>query len=120
MIIQGGGKFNQTEERCDLAAFVLQWYLNASWICWWFGHSFGGRAYINCSFIFAIGLAMLFRVAKKRAVLVYGTKAILIGWNLLFIIQYAFGMLPYKEVVDWRQVFLNQSVVLSKIIDLLK
>lgn len=88
--------------------FVLQWYLNASWNCWWFGHSFGGRAYINCSFVFAIGLAMLFTVLKRKARLVLLLLVLMLtGWNLLFIAQFALSKLPHDQPVELHQVLVN-------------
>jgi hypothetical protein len=98
-----------------IVAFILQWYLNASWHCWWFGHSFGGRAYINCSFIFAIGIAMFLTTTKKWVVPTRFLLAALIGWNLLFVAQYTLGMLPYGDAVDFKQVLHNQFNVLGKI-----
>ncbi len=102
-----------------IVAFVLQWYLNASWHCWWFGHSFGGRAYINCSFIFAIGIAMFLTSVKKWRVSIHLLLAALIGWNLLFGFQYTLGMLPHAEAVEFRQVLLNQFRVFYKILSVL-
>ncbi len=98
-----------------IIAFILQWYLNASWNDWWFGHSFGGRAYINCSFIFAIGLAMFLTVTKKWVVPTRFLLAALIAWNLLFVAQFTLGMLPRGEAVDFKLVLHNQFNVLSNI-----
>jgi len=102
-----------------LIAFALQWYLNAAWGCWWFGVSFGNRAYISCSFIFAIGIADLLSTAKKWALTVRFISVALIVWNLLFISQYTLGMLPHNEPVVWKQVFINQYKVIDKGIKLL-
>jgi len=95
-----------------LIAFMLQWYINASWTdYWWFGESFGSRTYINCSFIFAIGLATLLSSTKRIAVIMYPLLAALIIWNLLFIAQYSMGMLSRSEAVDFRQVLSNQFAI---------
>ncbi len=98
-----------------IVAFILQWYLNASWQYWWFGHSFGGRAYINCSFIFAIGMAMFLTATKKWAVPTRFFLAALVGWNLLFAAQYTLGMLPHGEAVDFKQILYNQFNLFGKI-----
>jgi hypothetical protein len=45
---------------CGLLSFVILWYCNASWCIWWFGDSFGGRAYLELSVLFVLGLAFLF------------------------------------------------------------
>ena len=99
-----------------LTAFALQWYLNASWGCWWFGVSFGNRAYISCSFIFATGLAALLSETQKWAQAVRFISIVLIGWNLLFIYQYTLGMLPHNEPVVWKQVLINQYKVIVKVV----
>jgi hypothetical protein len=97
-------------------AFVLQWYLNASWHCWWFGNSFGGRAYINCSFIFAIGIAMFLSSTKKWLVPIRLFLVALVGWNILFVVQYTLKMLPHGESVDFKQVLHNQFNLFSEIL----
>ncbi len=98
-----------------IVAFILQWYLNSAWHSWWFGHSFGGRAYINCSFIFVIGIAMLLTTSKKWAVPIRFLVVILVGWNLLFAAQYSFGMLPHDGAVTFKQVLYNQFKLLAKL-----
>jgi len=103
-----------------LTAFALQWYLNASWWCWWFGVSFGNRAYISCSFIFAIGLAALLSEIQKWKMTVRLISVALIGWNLLFISQYTLGMLPHNEPVVWKQVIINQYEVIGEGIKIIK
>jgi hypothetical protein len=97
-----------------LTAFALQWYLNASWWCWWFAISFGNRAYVSCSFIFAIGLAAILSETKKWTLTVRLISVALIGWNLLFISQYSLGILPRDEPVRWKQVLINQYEVVGK------
>ncbi|MBF0200642.1 MAG: glycosyltransferase family 39 protein [Desulfamplus sp.] len=91
-------------------AFILQWYINASWHCWWFGHSFGGRAYINCSFIFAVGIAMFLTKIDQQPIkhIMQLFFALLILWNIQFAAQLTIGMVPGEEAVDFKQVFLNQ------------
>jgi len=97
-----------------IIAFILQWYLNAS--CnFSFGNTFGGRTYINCSFIFAIGLAMFLTMTKKWVVPTRFLLAALIAWNLLFVAQYALGMLPHEEAVDFKLVWHNKFNVLREI-----
>jgi len=96
-----------------VVTFVLQWYLNASWCGWSFGVSFGNRAYIGCSFLFAIGLAALLTQLKQWTRSIWVMCSILICWNLLFSAQYALGMLPYSAPVEWKQVLVNQYRVIG-------
>ena len=39
--------------------FLIQWYVVSSWWAWDQGKSFGGRMFIVCTPIFALGLALL-------------------------------------------------------------
>ena len=95
-----------------LFAFLLQVYINASWTdYWWFGESFGSRAYMNCSFIFAFGLAQFLSATRKIKVVVYPVFAALILWNLLFIAQFTMGMVSRSEAVDFGQVLSNQIAI---------
>jgi len=119
----GMGLFCQKQPRIGvllLTAFALQWYLNAAWGCWWFGDSFGNRAYISCSFIFAMGLATLLSETRKWTLTVRFLSAALIGWNLLFISQYTLMMLPHNEPAVWKQVVINQLDVVDEIIKIIQ
>lgn len=99
-----------------LLAFLLQMYLNASWAdYWWFGESYGSRAYINCSFIFAIGLAKFIASTRRMTLVTYPLFAALVLWNLLFIAQFSTGMVSRSEAVDFRQVLANQFAIPGKI-----
>ncbi|MCP4397065.1 MAG: hypothetical protein GY801_07165, partial [bacterium] len=103
-----------------LCVFLLQWYLNASWGNWWFGHSFGNRAYVNCSVIFALGLAAFLEASEKWKKPVYSLLAMLTLWNFLFMAQYTTKMVPQGRAVDWNKVLTNQFKIFSKIWELLE
>jgi hypothetical protein len=45
---------------CAFISFLILWYFNASWWAWWFGDSWGARAFIEINGLFTIGLACLF------------------------------------------------------------
>jgi len=100
-------------------AFLLQLYLNASWSFWSFGSSFGNRGFVNCSFVFAIGLAMLLSVLKRSSsIILYITLTLLVFWNLIFMLQYSAGMISYNEPVYFHQVFNNLTNLLKFIFNL--
>ncbi|NQX88079.1 MAG: glycosyltransferase family 39 protein [Halioglobus sp.] len=91
-----------------LVAFFLQVYINASWVdYWWFGVSFGSRPYMNCSFIFAFGLAYLLSITRNIKLLTYPLFTTLVLWNLLFVIQFTLNMVPQSEAVDFGEVLSN-------------
>ena len=47
-------------------AFAAQWYLVSSWHNWMQGDAFGGRMFIVCMPVFALGLAHLIEWAQRR------------------------------------------------------
>jgi hypothetical protein len=49
---------------CYLGSFLLLWYANSSWECWWFGDAFGGRAFLELGSFFVLGLAGAFEAAR--------------------------------------------------------
>jgi hypothetical protein len=49
-----------------LLGCVMLWWLNSSWQTWWFGDAFGGRAYIEMTPLFTIGLALWLNWLEQR------------------------------------------------------
>ncbi|MBT8220038.1 MAG: glycosyltransferase family 39 protein [Bacteroidia bacterium] len=74
-----------------LVCFAMQWYVNASWWSWWFGQSFGNRAYINCSLIFAFGLAYLLHSYKQFRIPLLLLLILLALGNVLIFLSYSSG-----------------------------
>jgi len=84
------------------ALLVLLTYINASWWCWWFGGSFGLRAYIDGYGLFALAigafLQAIFNVKSKIASFLFPAVFIFfIGVNLLQTWQYRIGMIHYDS-----------------------
>jgi hypothetical protein len=96
-----------------LTCFLLQWYINSSWHCWWFGNSFGGRAFINCTFIFTIGLSALIRRFYRKKIYLSVVFAALIMWNVLFTAQYMVGLVPQGDYVSWKAVAKNNCSLID-------
>ena len=79
-----------------LGAFVLLWYFNSSWYGWWFGDSFGARAFIELSSFYVVGLAFaldFIRRLSSRSQLMYAM------WIILCILYNCLTMLFY--IVHW-------------------
>ncbi len=99
-----------------LTALILQWILNASWCNWWFGAAYGGRAFMNCTFIFIMGLAAFLQridFQAKRPFILAASMG-LVAWNLLFMGQYILGLTPLEDYLSWPTVLKNQGVVIRK------
>jgi hypothetical protein len=50
---------------CLAASFLALWYFNSCWPCWWFGDSFGGRAFLELSSPFVLGLASALEATRR-------------------------------------------------------
>jgi len=94
------------------AAFALQLYINS--VAGWVGWSFGMRRFINCSALFGLGLAALLtklqqRIRPRYLVLV---AILLIIWNMLFVVQYYFGLIPRDDYLTFEQFALDKFTTL--------
>ncbi len=75
-------------------------YVVASWPAWWFGGSFGHRAFTEILPLFAVGYAALLEATRQKPRIYRGLLAVSAGLVLLsvkFMIQYWNGILPYDE-----------------------
>lgn len=90
-----------------VSGLLLQLYVSASW--WWFGHSFGHRAFISSLPIFMIGLAMLIEPVRQKAWRWWGLIgiALLAAWNMIMILAYLSEMIPYADYFRWRDLFMR-------------
>jgi len=82
---------------------VLLVWVNASWWCWWFGGSFGNRAYIDGYGIFAFGVAAVaqamltqrFRLLRAAFLLITGFFVFLSAFQQW---QYRQGIIHYDAM----------------------
>lgn len=83
---------------CLLMAFGLLWYCNSAWYCWWFGDSFGGRAFLELSCVFVLGLAFVFervrRLNSRWQWAIAGFVLIAVGYNYLLMWLYISQHIP--------------------------
>ncbi len=71
--------------------YVLNIYIQSSWWCWWFGGSFGLRAFIDSYAIMAIPLASILSYLSSNKIMKYvsiSVLVLLIGFNNFQIQQY--------------------------------
>lgn len=65
-------------------AFLAQIYVTGAYLTWMGAGSFGPRRFINCTVIFALGLATLIGWAREKrvpAVVLVGIGSLLVAWN---------------------------------------
>ncbi len=103
-------------DRLMAAAFLLTFaaevYLLGSFSTWFGGAAFGMRRFVNCTVLFVVGLALLVDALKTRVSLkvLAGIGALLVIWNLFFIVQFATGLIDRQRPVDFAQLAYNQVV----------
>jgi dolichyl-phosphate-mannose-protein mannosyltransferase len=95
---------------CFIVAFAAEVYLLGSFSTWFGGAAFGMRRFVNCTVMFVIGLAVLVDALKTRVPLrvLASLGALLVVWNLFFIVQYATGMIARAHPVDFGVLAYNQ------------
>lgn len=95
-----------------LVALGAEIYLLGSFSTWFGGAAFGGRRFINCTVLFVVGLAAFANTIQARIPrkVLAGAGALLVIWNLLFIVQFVTGMVPRQEPVDMLAMARNQFV----------
>lgn len=95
-----------------LITFAVETYLLGSFSTWFGGAAFGGRRFINCTVLFVVGLAAFADAVQTRVPrpVLAGAGAVLVLWNLFFIIQFVTGMVPRQQPVDMLEMARNQFV----------
>ena len=83
--------------------FAAQWYLISSWHNWMQGDAFGGRMFIVCTPVFALGLAHLIEWAARRWSwsTVYALGGALVIWNFLLFVEYRFSLATAPRSPTW-------------------
>ena len=97
------------------AFFVAQVLVIGSYDTWWGGASFGARRFINCTAVFAFGVAaILDRLDGSRSRLrglagaARAAVVVLVLWNVGLAVQYSTGLIPRDAPVRMSQVVYNQ------------
>ena len=72
-----------------LVGFVGVWYVNSAWYGWWFGGSFGGRAFIEVAPLYVVGLGLAFAAvgrlsaSRRRVAVALAVAAVAFNWVLM-------------------------------------
>ena len=99
------------------AVFILQLYINSIIWDWWCGHSYGSRRFIDCSIIFATGLAGLLQYMKRWVKLKYMVIFLLVFilWNQLLIVQYSEFYVGREGKLSLSENLSNDVLIIRKI-----
>jgi hypothetical protein len=89
--------------------FIIMIYLNSIIQDWWAGWAFGSRRFASCLPIFALGFAALMDFLLRRPkILLSGFLIILIGWNLMFMMQFKRGEVLPDQPISFAEVAQRQ------------
>ena len=95
------------------AFFVVQVLVVGSYDTWPGGASFGARRFLNCTPVFALGLAALFEWLRVRSGVERPARvavSLLVLWNFGLAIQYSTGLIPRDAPVQMSRIARNQFV----------
>ena len=103
-----------------LVALLLQWYLNSALVEWWAAKGFGARRFISALPLLAIGLAALTEWTSERfrrgCIVMLVIVAALVGWNLLFELQFSWGFIPQGEVISLQQLTIGKLEMVAELL----
>ncbi len=98
-------KLNKTIFLQVVSVLILLTYINSSWWCWWFGGSYGNRAYIDGYGVFALSIGAFLQAAgewRSRLLKLSGLVLIvfLIALNIFQTWQYRMGFIHYCAMTE--------------------
>lgn len=102
-----------------LLLFIMQLYVNASWHMWWFGSSYGARAFIECSFIFCLGMAAILEESwhsKWRQYSLFSIIAVMIMWNSILSLFYIIKLVPADGYFSWIALIKSGALGICRIL----
>lgn len=90
-------------------AFLAQVYIAGAFQTWSMAGAFGARRFVNCTLIFALGLAALVESADRRLPRwsLGAIGALFVFWNFGLVMQFATEMMP-RQALDFPRVLYNQ------------
>ena len=88
--------------RAGVVVIGVSIYVNAAWWCWWFGSSFGSRAFEGAILFFMAGTAWVFeRLPVKAGRWLFAAGAGFAGWNLAMVLLYRMALISRNDAVTY-------------------
>ncbi len=102
----------RTEAWCFAVSLLSTIYVNGSWWCWWFGDSFGSRAFEGCTLYAMLGFGWLLHMLVQRTAAFTTTAvAVLLAglWNMNLLWLSNDGPLVLSKPIPWvEKIALNR------------
>jgi hypothetical protein len=87
-----------------LAATAITIYVNAAWWCWWFGSSFGSRAFDGVFLFLMLGLAWAFeRLSERVGQWLFAAGVACVAWNVILLVLYRVMVIPRNSAVTYDE-----------------
>lgn len=96
-----------------LLAMGLNSYIVAAWWAWWQGDSFGGRMFLNATWVWLFGLMAVGQwlwIQRQRWVAI-GVGLLLMIWNALSLAQLRLGFVPMSAPLTWEQMTIERLML---------
>ena len=104
-----------------LVALLLQWYLNSALVEWWGAKGFGARRFISAMPLLALGLSALTEWTTERfrrgSLIILAVVTALVGWSLLFELQFSWGFIPQGEAISFHQLTIGKFEMVLQLIE---
>lgn len=103
------------------AVFLLHLYVMAAWWGWAQGDAFGGRVFLNCYWLWVLGLAPVLAWASVRPLRVAATATlaiVLIAWNALSLVQYRLGFIVAATRPSVYEITVGRLLVPGRVVEL--
>ncbi len=91
---------------CFMIPLALAIYINGAWDCWWFGASFGSRAFETCTLFSMLGIGYLLSLMLRRSLAFHALSFALllpVFWNMNLMWLVFIGRLPLEKPLTWPE-----------------
>ena len=100
--------------------FLAQLLVVASWWSWYFGHSFGHRAFLGLTPLFIVGLAWILTALRGRMRILFCFFLLLLCiWNCVLALAYLSGLIPHDGEFSWQEMIKNLETIPDRVRDTL-
>jgi len=83
-----------------LAGFLMQLFVNASISQWWAGHAYGGRRFLGCFSLMAVGLAAALNHPWLKGRRGFALVAACVALNYVLFVAWVWNFIPHEGIVS--------------------
>ena len=99
-----------------VVAVAVTIYVNAAWWCWWFGSSFGSRAFDGVFVFLMLGLAWAYeRLPECANRWLFAIGSVCVGWNVAVLTLYRLAAIPRNSAVTYDEMVRALGRLLARV-----